>query len=38
MEIRPIGTKLFQADGRTQSVVMKLKVAFRNFAESAQKN
>jgi hypothetical protein len=35
MKIRPVGTELFHAEGRTD---MKLIVAFRNFANAPKKN
>jgi len=34
MKIRPMGTELFHADGRTD--MTKLKVAFRNFGNSSK--
>jgi hypothetical protein len=39
MKIRPVAAELFHADGRTdgQTDIMKLKVAFRNFAEKTPK-
>jgi hypothetical protein len=35
MKIRPVGAKLFHADGRTDTT--KLTVAFRNFAKTPKK-
>jgi hypothetical protein len=39
MKIRPVGAELFRADGRTyrQADMMKLIVAFRNFANAPKK-
>jgi len=36
MKVRPVGTELFHADGRTdrQTGMTKLLVAFRNFANA----
>jgi hypothetical protein len=36
MKIRPVGVELFHADGRTE--MMKLIVAFRNFADAPENN
>jgi hypothetical protein len=36
MKIRPVGAKLFHEDGRTD--MMKLIVAFRNFANAPKNN
>ena len=40
MEIRPVGDKLFNADGRTdrQTDMAKLIVAFRNFVNALKKH
>jgi len=40
MKIRPVGPEMFHADGRTdrQTYMMKLTVAFRNFANAPKKH
>jgi hypothetical protein len=34
MKIRPVGAKLFRADGKTDRDTRKLRAAFRNFAKA----
>ena len=36
MKIHPIGAELFYVDGRTDTDMMKLIVAFRNFAKASK--
>ena len=37
MKIRPVGAELFLADGQTDTDMTKFIVAFRNFANAAEK-